>query len=129
MQVLEFLSERGSVSRNVPVSAAVRVGDRLFVSGTPAFDGVGGIAVGNFAGQMRQVMANIAAILSVAGVGWNRVAKVGVMLTRREDFATMNQIYATYFDASRYPARTTVIVTALPHADFLLEIECEAVLG
>jgi enamine deaminase RidA (YjgF/YER057c/UK114 family) len=28
----------------------------------------------------------------------------------------------------RYPARTTVVVSALPHPDFLLEIECEAVL-
>ena len=40
-------------------------------------------------------------------------------------FATMNEIYRSYFAEGRYPARTTVGVT-LPHPDFLLEIECVA---
>ena len=44
------------------------------------------------------------------------------------DFAEMNRIYASYFPNGNYPARTTVVVSALPHPDFLLEIECEAVL-
>jgi hypothetical protein len=42
----------------------------------------------------------------------------------------MNRIYATYFAGGKYPARTTVVVSALPSADFLLEIEieCEALI-
>jgi len=40
----------------------------------------------------------------------------------------MNRIYSGYFPNGRYPARTTVVVSALPHPDFLLEIELEAFL-
>ena len=43
-------------------------------------------------------------------------------------FAEMNRVYSTYFPSGHYPARTTVVVSALPHPDFLLEIECEALL-
>jgi 2-iminobutanoate/2-iminopropanoate deaminase len=51
-----------------------------------------------------------------------------VLLMRASDFAEMNRIYASYFSDGEYPARTTVIVAGLPHPDFLLEIECEALL-
>jgi enamine deaminase RidA (YjgF/YER057c/UK114 family) len=40
----------------------------------------------------------------------------------------MNRIYASYFASGKFPARTTLIVSALPHPDFLLEIECEALI-
>jgi enamine deaminase RidA (YjgF/YER057c/UK114 family) len=60
-------------------------------------------------------------------VGWDRVVKVNVYLTRREDFKEMNRIYAAHFQAGKYPARTTAI-TLLPNPDFLLEIECVAAL-
>jgi enamine deaminase RidA (YjgF/YER057c/UK114 family) len=47
---------------------------------------------------------------------------------RAADFDEMNRIYSSYFPEGKYPARTTVVVAGLPHPDFLLEIECEAVL-
>jgi enamine deaminase RidA (YjgF/YER057c/UK114 family) len=50
------------------------------------------------------------------------------MLTRGADFGEMNTIYASYFPDGKYPARTTVVVAGLPSPDFLLEIECEAIL-
>ena len=118
----------GKSVRGVPVSPAVRVGKLLFVSGTPAFDKNGKLAVGDFPAQMKQVMENIAGILAASGTGWERVAKVSVFLTRQQDFAEMNRVYSTYFPSGHYPARTTVVVSALPHPDFLLEIECEALL-
>jgi 2-iminobutanoate/2-iminopropanoate deaminase len=40
----------------------------------------------------------------------------------------MNRIYASYFAVGKFPARTTCYVNALPQPDFLVEIECEAVL-
>ncbi len=98
------------------------------MSGTPAFDKNGKLAVGDFPAQMKQVMENIAGILAASGTGWERVAKVSVFLTRQQDFAEMNRVYSTYFPSGHYPARTTVVVSALPHPDFLLEIECEALL-
>ena len=77
---------------------------------------------------MKQAMDNVTAVLKSAGTGWESVVKVNVILIRREDFADMNRIYASYFPNGRYPARTTTVVSGLPQAEFLLEIECEAVL-
>ncbi len=127
-QPLEYIRPAGHFKGDVPLSPAVRVGKFVFVSGTPAFNQSGRLAVGDFTAQMKQVMENLTGILKASGAGWERVVKVNVMLTRREDFAEMNRIYSAYFPTGHYPARTTAILCALPQPDFLLEIECEAVL-
>ena len=129
MTPLQHIHPEGQHKVAAPLSPAVRCGDLLWVSGIPAHDAQGRLAVGDFPAQMRQVMANITGILAAAGAGWDRVTKVNVFLTRREDFAEMNRIYAEHFPDGRYPARTTAIVYSLPRADFLLEIECVACLG
>ncbi len=128
MTSLEYIHPEGMFKGNVPLSLAVKVGQHLFVSGIPAFDTEGMLAIGNFTAQMNQVMENITRVLAASGAGWDRVAKMNVMLTRREDFAEMNRIYATYFPLGKFPARTTTILVSLPQPDFLLEIECEAIL-
>jgi enamine deaminase RidA (YjgF/YER057c/UK114 family) len=120
------LQRFGKSVRGVPLSPAVRAGKLVFVSGTPAFDAAGKLAVGDFPAQMKQAMDNVTAVLKSSGTGWERV--VNVILIRREDFAEMNHVYASYFPDGRYPARTTTVVSALPQPDFLLGIECEAVL-
>ncbi len=122
---MEFI---GKPVRGVPVSQAVKAGKFVFVSGTPAFDANGKLAVGDFPAQMKQVMENITAVLKAAGTGWDRVVKTNILLMRSSDFAEMNHIYATYFPDGKFPARTTSVVAGLPHPDFLLEIECEAML-
>ena len=129
MTPLEYIHPEGQFKGDVPLSLAVKVGKQVFVSGIPAFDNKGKLAVGDFTAQMNQVMENITRVLTASGVGWNRVVKVNVMLTRREDFAEMNRIYTNYFPSGKFPARTTAILSSLPQPDFLLEIECEAILG
>jgi 2-iminobutanoate/2-iminopropanoate deaminase len=122
-QPLEYI---GKPVRGVPVSQAVRAGNFVFVSGTPAFDSNGKLAVGDFPAQMKQVMENITIVLTASGTGWDRVVKTNVLLTRSADFAEMNRIYSGYFREGKFPARTTFVVAGLPSPDFLLEIECEA---
>lgn len=122
-QQLEYI---GKPVRGVPVSSAVKVGKFVFVSGTPGYD-KGKLAVGDFTAQMKQVMENISATLKASGTSMARVVKTNVLLMRATDFDEMNRIYASYFPDGNYPARTTVVVAGLPHPDFLLEIECEAV--
>ena len=122
---LEYI---GKPVRGIPVSQAVKVGKTLFVSGMPPFGQGGKIAAGDFPAQMKQVMENLAGVLKSSGASWDRVVKTTVYLTRFQDFTEMNRIYGSYFPGGNYPARTTVVVSALPHPDFLLEIECEAVL-
>jgi reactive intermediate/imine deaminase len=124
---LDYLRPGACFKGDVPLSLAVRAGPLIFVSGIPAHDASGHVATNDFPVQMVQVMDNITRILDAAGVGWDCVTKVNVLLTRREDFADMNRIYARYFQNGQYPARTTAIVVALPNPDFLLEIECQAV--
>ena len=125
---LEYIAPQGRFKGNVPLSLAVKAGKHVFVSGVPGYDTHGALAVGDFPAQMKQVMENIAAILQASGTGWERVARTKVFLTRPQDFDEMNRIYATYFPHGRFPARTTMYVHALPKPEFLLEIECEAVL-
>ena len=124
----EPLEYFGKPVRGIPVSGAVKVGKSIFVSGMPAFDANGNLAVGDFQAQMKQVMENLTRILKASGADWGRVVKTNVLLTRASDFADMNRIYGSYFQEGKYPARTTMIVAGLPHPDFLLEIECEAAL-
>ena len=121
---LEYI---GKPVRNIPVSSAVKVGNLVFVSGTPGYKD-GKLAVGDFGAQMKQAMENVAEQLMSAGTGWDRVARTTVMLVRRDDFGEMNHIYGEYFSQGKYPARTTTIVAGLPSADFLVEVEVEAVL-
>lgn len=128
MEPLERIFPPGQFRVKAPLSPAVKVGNLLFISGIPAYDSEGRLAVGDFPAQMRQVMSSITGILKEAGAGWDRVAKVNVFLTRREDFEEMNRIYAEHFPDGNYPARTTAIVYSLPRPNFLLEIECVAVL-
>lgn len=129
MTPLEHIFDPSQQPPKAPLSSAVKCGNLVYVSGIPAYDAEGKLAVGDFTAQMTQTMKNVTGILKAAGAGWDRVVKVNVFLTRREDFAEMNRIYAAHFPDGKYPARTTAIVYSLPRPDFLLEIECTAVLG
>ena len=126
---LECIAPENQFRGDLPLSLAVKVGKLVFVSGIPPYDQQGTIAVGSFSAQMQQAMENVTRILTAAGVGWDRVVKVNILLTQTKDFAEMNRIYSTYFLHGTYPARTTAIVASLPNPDFLLEIECQAVLN
>ena len=125
---LEHIFVDGQFKVAAPLSPAVKVGNLMFISGIPAYDEQGKLAIGDFPAQMKQTMATITGILASVGAGWDRVAKVNVLLTRREDFEEMNRIYAAHFPDGKYPARTTAIVYSLPRPNFLLEIEAVAVL-
>ena len=106
----------------------MRHGNTLYVSGLPPVDAAGGIAVGDFAAQFAQVMANLREVLAHAGSDLTQVLKANVLLTRAGDIGEMNRLYAAAFPAGHRPARTTCVVAALPVPEFLLEIECVAAL-
>ena len=64
--------------------------------------------------QTRNVMANLKIVLASLGLGLEHVVVARVYLTHfKEDYATMNAIYETFFDPERRPARTCVGVTGL----------------
>ncbi len=82
------------------------------------------LAEGGVAGQTRQVLENLRAILEAAGSGMDRVIKTTVYLKSMDDFTTMNEVYGSFFPGTP-PARTTIEAARLPK-DALVEIECVA---
>lgn len=97
-----------------PFSPAVRSGEFLFFSGQVGQDPSSGQLVeGGVEQQARQIFRNLATLLEAAGKSFDDVVRAGIFLTRIEDFAAVNAIYAEHFQAP-YPARTTVGVAALP---------------
>jgi 2-iminobutanoate/2-iminopropanoate deaminase len=97
-----------------PYSYAVRSGDLIFLSGqTPLDPASGKLVEGDVGAQTEQVFKNLEAVLQAAGRSFRDVVKVNVFLTDMADFAAMNAVYATKFEAP-YPARSTVAVKALP---------------
>src|SRR3954453_6492096 len=105
-----------------PLSFAARVGDLLFISGIPGFDGKGALP-DSFEAQFGNVVGNIERILDEAGATFADLVKVNVLLTRTSDVATMNKLYAEAFGPAPYPARTTCVVVSLPDPKMLIEIE------
>ena len=104
-------------------------GKMLFLAGQIALDPATGEIVGkeDVVAQTKQVMGNIEAILQEAGAEWSNVVKTSVFLKDLADFATVNRVYAEYFDEDTAPARACVEVSRLPK-DVLVEIECIAVI-
>lgn len=112
-----------------PYNQAIRAsGAMVFVSGQIALDPASGELVGgnDVAKQTEQVMRNLEAVLAAANVSWSQVVKTTVFLADMNDFATVNGIYARYFDEATAPARACVEVARLPK-DVLVEIDCIAV--
>ena len=110
--------------------AIVATGRMLFISGQISIDpSTNQLAHdGDVAKQTELVMSNLAAILDTAGATFADVVKTGVFLKDMNDFATVNSIYARYFDEATAPARACVEVARLPK-DVLVEIDCIAVLS
>lgn len=63
--------------------------------------------------ETRQVMENIEAILTEAGISFKHIVKTTIFLKDMQDFARVNEIYGTYFN-EQFPARETVQVAGLP---------------
>lgn len=109
-----------------PYSQAIRAGDYLFVSGQIPIDP----ATGAFAGkeieeQTEQVLRNLVAILTAAGLKLEDVVKTEVYLKDLSHFQKMNAVYAKWFSHEIKPARQALQVAHLPQ-DALIEISCIA---
>lgn len=107
-----------------PYSQAVVSGNMVYTSGQiPVNPATGEIPEGICA-QANQVFVNIKNLLKDAGTSIERVVKTTVFIQNMEDFATVNEIYASYF-TEPFPARSCVEVAKLPKG-VLLEVEAIA---
>ncbi len=97
-----------------PYSHAVLFGNTLFISGQVAKKAENGeMVLGNIKDETHQVMFNLKAILTEAGMDFSNVCKTTIFLTNMNDFASVNEVYGSYFTAD-FPARETVQVSKLP---------------
>ncbi len=107
-----------------PYSQAFITGSLLFTSGQVPLDPVSGAVVGTtIEEQTEQVMKNLGAILTEAGIGFENVIKTTCFIADMGDFAAFNEIYAKYFTGK--PARSCVAVKTLPK-NVLCEVEAIA---
>jgi len=111
-----------------PYSQAVKAGGFLFISGQIPLDPTAGTLVdGDVRAQTRRVLENLGGIITAGGGSWDRVVKTTVYLVDMNDFAAMNEVYATFFGTPA-PARATVQVGRLPK-DVRVEIDAVVHLG
>jgi aminoacrylate peracid reductase len=107
----------GQASANLPLSAAIKAGQRVYLSGvlgnTPQ-------TKGDTAAQTREVLARVRKTLDAAGAAPADVVDALVYLKNAGDFQAMNGEYRTFF-GKEFPARATV-VTPLVADDGLVEI-------
>lgn len=123
----EVLKVPGAVE-GLPFSPVVRVGHLLFLSGQIGnVPGTRQLADTGIAGQTRQALENIKALLAAAGSGLDRVAKCTVFLADMGDYDAMNAVYARYFPTDP-PARSAVAGSGVP-LGARVEIECIAAAG
>ena len=82
-----------------PYSQGVRAGNTWYFSGQIAIDPASGQMVeGGVEIQARQVMENIKALLTEAGLDFNKVVKSTIFLKNMGDFPKVSEIYGSYFN-------------------------------
>ena len=108
-----------------PYSQALDTGNMLFISGQIPIDPATGVMPESVTDQAKQVLTNITNILAEAGLTMANVVKTSVFLSDLNDFAAVNEVYASFF-AEPYPARSCVQVAAIPKGA-KVEIETIAV--
>jgi len=104
-----------------PYSQAMKVGNLLITSGQLGINPENGEFPPTVVEQAKQSLANVKAIVEAAGASMNQVVKTTVFLKDMNDFAAVNEVYASFF-TEPYPARSAIEVARLPK-DALVEVE------
>ncbi len=123
---MQYFQTSDMKARGLPFSAAVRVGDILYLSGVLGnLPGTLTLAEGGIEGQARQTMENIGAVLRFCGLDFADVVKCTIMLADMSEWAEFNKVYVTYFAHDRLPARSAFGCNGLALGG-RLEVECIA---
>jgi len=111
----------------VGYSRAVRVGDRILVSGTTATDEHGDpVAPGDPAVQTRQAIETVIDAIEAAGGSRTDVVRTRLYVTDADDWETVGEVHGEFFDDVR-PASSMVEVSSLIEPEYVVEVEAEAV--
>lgn len=120
------MTAEGAPAAIGPYVHAVRAGDLLFCSGQIPLDPRTGDLVGaTAADQAGRCLENLAAVCQAAGTALGQAVKVTIYLTDMGAFASVNEVYGSFFETSP-PARVAVGVAALPRG---AQVEMDAVVA
>ena len=106
---------------------AVRVGDRILVSGTTATGPEGAVGVGDPAAQTRFILDKIETAIRQLGGAMRDVVRTRIYLRNVADWEPVALVHGERFGAIR-PANT-MVQAQLIGDEYLVEIEAEAVIG
>jgi 2-iminobutanoate/2-iminopropanoate deaminase len=121
MQTIQTTSAPSAIG---PYSQGIVAGGFLYTAGQiPLVPSTMQLIDGGIEKQTEQVLSNLEAILTAAGVTWDSVVKTTIFLKDLNDFATVNSIYEQRLKPAK-PARSTVQVAALPRG---VKIEIELI--
>jgi reactive intermediate/imine deaminase len=110
-----------------PFSEAVAYGGVLYLSGDIGAGSSGKLVDGGIGPESRQTMENIKATLSRHGLKMGDIIKCTVFLADISEWPIFNEVYATYFEKGRYPARSALAASGLA-LGARVEVECIAAL-
>jgi 2-iminobutanoate/2-iminopropanoate deaminase len=97
-----------------PYNQAIQYGEMIFISGQIPIDPKSGNLVqSDIKAETIQVMENLKAILTEAGMTFDDVIKTSIFLMDMGQFGAVNEVYGSYFSGYA-PARETVQVAGLP---------------
>ena len=116
MSAPQFHRSNNAPAPVAPFSHAVESDGWVFLTGQMPTDpdDDGKALPEGVAAQTRRVMDNLIIVLQDLGLGLEHVLQMRAYLTHfEEDYATMNDVYASYFPTDRRPARTCIGVTGL----------------
>jgi enamine deaminase RidA (YjgF/YER057c/UK114 family) len=126
-------THRDSIQTGTPWEAlagyarAVRVGDRILVSGTTATGPDGVVGAGDAAAQARCILDKIEAAITQLGGTLRDVVRTRVYVRNIADWEAVARVHGERFGAIR-PANT-LVQAALVGEEYLVEIEAEALIG
>ena len=110
----------------VGYSRAVRVGNRIYVTGTTATDETGSIVgVGDAYAQTIQVIKNIEKALQALGANLENVVRTRMFVTDISRWEEYGRAHGEFFREIA-PATTMVEISKLIDAQMLVEIEADA---
>jgi len=109
----------------------VAQGRQVFIAGQIGWDGEGRFASGGLAGQVKQALLNILAVLAEADGKPEHIVRFTWFVTSRDEYlAGLQEIGAAYRSVmgKHFPSMSVVQVVALMEAEAKVEIEATAVL-
>lgn len=129
IMIRQRISSGSPFEAAIGFSRAVRVGNRVVVSGTAPIGPDGKTAgPGDPSIQARRCLEIIDAALQEAGASLANVVRTRSYLTRAGDWQAVGEVHGEFFRDTR-PASTMVVVSALLDPEWRVEIEAEAIIG